>query len=171
MNINEEQTLITLRKRHLIVKQNICKLFGKHYGLHLHCPLWKPVHVSANVMIFSLRISDICRLLTPYSADKLVPFSSFSICKITACLSFIKRTDRLRFKDIRIVNNHSWRSVGCLLNKPIECEISLSNEATLSQSELIRKFCISYDVCERCFILLFESETNLPLLHFSTLKF
>ena len=39
MNINEEQKLITLRKRHLIVEQNICKSFGKQYGLHLHCPL------------------------------------------------------------------------------------------------------------------------------------
>ena len=39
MNINEEQRLITLRKQHLIVKQKICKSFGKQYGLHLHCPL------------------------------------------------------------------------------------------------------------------------------------
>ena len=54
MNINEEQKLITTRKRHFIVKQNICKLFGKQYGLHLHCPLRILEHVSANVMIFSL---------------------------------------------------------------------------------------------------------------------
>ena len=63
-------------------------------------------------------------------------------------------------------------SVACLPNEPIEREISLSNKSTLSQSELIRKFCIiSYDVCERCFILLFEREKNSRLLYFSTLQF
>ena len=31
------------------------------------------------------------------------------------------------------------------LNEPIECEISLSNKASLSQSDLIQMFFISYD--------------------------
>ena len=96
MNINEEQKQIKLRQRHLIVKQNIYKSFGKQYGLHVHCPLRIPVHMSANLMIFSglfLRISDICCLLTPYSADKLVPFSPFSNRRTIDCLSFIETTD------------------------------------------------------------------------------
>ena len=37
------------------------------------------------------------------------------------------------------------------LNEPIEREISLSNKPTLSQSDLIRMFFISYDACEGCF--------------------
>ena len=44
-----------------------------------------------------LRISDICSVLTPYSADKLVPFSSFYDRKFIDCLSFIEGTDRIRF--------------------------------------------------------------------------
>ena len=91
--------LIKLRKQHLIVKQHFYKSFGIKYRKHLHCPLWIPVHVYralsssssfatfsnfhfspllvskmlANLMIFSLflRISEVCCLLTPYSADKL----------------------------------------------------------------------------------------------------
>ena len=61
--------------------------------------------LSANFMIFSLflGISEICCLLTPYSADKLVPFSNR---KIIDCLSAIERTDRLRFKDMMIGNNY-----------------------------------------------------------------
>ena len=60
--------------------------------------------LSANFMIFSLflRISEICCLLTPYSADKLVPFSPFSNRKMIDCLSSIERTDRLCFKDMMI---------------------------------------------------------------------
>ena len=46
-------------------------------------------------------------MLMPYSADKMVPFSAFSIRKIIDCLSFIERTDCLRFKDKMIVNKHS----------------------------------------------------------------
>ena len=58
--------------------------------------------LSANLMIFFLflRISDICCEQTPYSADKLVPSSRFFNRKIIDCLSFIERTDRLRFKDM-----------------------------------------------------------------------
>ena len=69
-------------------------------------------------MIFSLllRISDICHLLRPYSADKLVPFSSLSNRKIIACLSFTERMDRLRYKDMMIMNKHLWRT----WNEPIE---------------------------------------------------
>ena len=36
------------------------------------------------------------------------------------------------------------------LNKPMEREISLSNKALLSQSDLIRMFFISYDPCDYC---------------------
>ena len=43
MNINEEQKPITLRKRHLIVKQNIYKSFGKQYDHRVACLLSKPV--------------------------------------------------------------------------------------------------------------------------------
>ena len=65
---------------------------------------------SANFIIFSLflRISEIC-FLTPYSADKLVPFSPFSKRTIIDCLSFIERTDHLCFKDVMIINKRSWR--------------------------------------------------------------
>ena len=62
--------------------------------------------LSANFMIFSLFlwISEICCLLTPYSADKLVPFSPLFNRKIIDCLiSFVKRTDRLHFKNVMIV--------------------------------------------------------------------
>ena len=52
MNINEEQTLIRLRKGHLIVKQNIYKSFWGKYDLHLHCPLWIPPQVK-NVFILA----------------------------------------------------------------------------------------------------------------------
>ena len=40
------------------------------------------------------------------------------------------------------------------LSEPIEREISLSNKSTLSQSDLIGMFFISYDVCDRCFCFL-----------------
>ena len=46
---------------------------------------------------------------------------------------------------LTIVNKHS------LFSMPLEREISLSNNATLRQSELIRMFFISYDKRERCF--------------------
>ena len=46
-------------------------------------------------------------VLTPYSADKLVPLSPFSNRKFIDCLSFIERMDRLCFKDMMIVNKHS----------------------------------------------------------------
>ena len=55
----------------------------------------------------SLFLADICCVLTPYSADKLVPFSPFFNHKIIDCLAFIEQTDRLRFKDMMIVNKHS----------------------------------------------------------------
>ena len=42
-----------------------------------------------------LRISEICCLLTPYSVDKLVPFSNRKI--IADSLSFMGRTNRLLF--------------------------------------------------------------------------
>ena len=47
----------------------------------------------ANFMLVSLFlwISEICCLLTPYSSDKLVPFSPFSNRTIIDCLSFIKK--------------------------------------------------------------------------------
>ena len=48
MNINEEQKLIILRERHLIVKQNIHKSFLKKYGLHFHFPLRIPPQVCIN---------------------------------------------------------------------------------------------------------------------------
>ena len=128
--------LIELRKRHLIVKQHFCKLFG---GLEIGVPdvrCWiNPAYralsnssscaifrdfcfspslvskMSANFMLVSLflRISEICCLLTPYSADKLVPFSPFSYQTIIDCLSFIEKTDCLRFKDVMIVNKRSRR--------------------------------------------------------------
>ena len=66
-----------------------------------------------------------------------------------------------------IVNKHLWCSVACLPNEPIEREISLSNKAALSQSELIRKFCISYDVCKRCFILLFAVKEKQTRIYFT----
>ena len=71
--------------------------------------------LSGNLMIFFLflRISDICGVLTPYSANKLVPSSRFFNRKIIHLLSFIERTDRLRFKDMMIVNKHSWHCVAC----------------------------------------------------------
>ena len=45
---------------------------------------WQKVKLAANFMIFSLflRISEICCLLMPDSAEKLVVFSPFSNCKI-----------------------------------------------------------------------------------------
>ena len=52
------------------------------------------------------------------------------------------------------------------LNEPPEREISLSNKATLNQSDLIWMFFISYDYA---LLLLLESETDMPLLHFSML--
>ena len=45
-------------------------------------------------------------------------------------------------------------------NEPIECEISPSNKATLSQSELIQMFFISNDACERCFCSLKAKQTR-----------
>ena len=149
------------------MKQNICKSFGKQYGLHLYCPLRLLVHVSANVMIISLllRISDICRLLTPYSADKLVPFSSFSNRKIIACLSFIERTACVRFKDKMIVNKYLWRSVACLPKEPIEREISLSNKATLwanensFESSALVTTCVSASLL--CFLIHVEKQTRI----------
>ena len=88
-------------------KIDFYKSFGKQYGLHLHFPLVSKL--SANFMIFSLflRISEICCLLMPYSAHKLVPFSLFSNCKIIDRLSFIERRDPLHFKDTMIMNKHS----------------------------------------------------------------
>ena len=57
-------------------------------------------------------------------------------------LSFIEGTDHLDFKDITIVNKRSRRLL-CVPYKAqqvIEREISLNNNATLRQSELIRMF-------------------------------
>ena len=54
-------------------------------------------------------------------------------------------------------------------NKPIEGEISLSNKATLSQSDLIQTFFIIFTSGTRVLLLLFESITSMHLLHFSTL--
>ena len=48
VNINEKHKLIELRKQNLIMKQNIYKLLLKKYGLHLHCPLWIPLHMCIN---------------------------------------------------------------------------------------------------------------------------
>ena len=47
------------------------------------------------------------------------------------------------------------------LNEPIGHEISLSNKATLSHSDLIWMFFISYDACERCFYFLKAKQTCL----------
>lgn len=41
-----------------------------------------------------------------------------------------------------------------ILKVPIECEISCSNKAILSQSDLNQMFFISYDACEFCFCFL-----------------
>ena len=46
-------------------------------------------------------------------------------------------------------------------NEPIECEISLTNEVTLSQSDLTRMFFISYEAYERCFCFLKAKQTRL----------
>ena len=58
-----------------------------------------------------LVLADIRDLLltTPYSADKLVPFSPFSNRKMIDGLFSIERTDddRLCFKDMMIGNNCS----------------------------------------------------------------
>ena len=53
----------------------------------------------ANLIILSLflRMSEIFCLLTPYSLDKLVPFSPFSNCRIIDCLSCIEGIERLCF--------------------------------------------------------------------------
>ena len=53
----------------------------------------------------------------------------------------MERTDRLHFKDMIIVNKRLWRELLCFpydAKQAIEGEISLSNSATLSQSELIQ---------------------------------
>ena len=50
----------------------------------------------------------------------------------------------------------------------MEREISLSNNATLSQSELIRMLFISYDTRERCFCSL-KTKNPRIWLHFSML--
>jgi len=78
----------------------------------------------------------------------------------------MERTDRLRFKDMMIANK--CRATNA--EQAIEHEISLSNNATLSQSELIRMFFISYDKSERCFCSLREKDRCI-LLHFSMLQF
>ena len=60
----------------------------------------------ANFMIIFLVLTDIRDLLLTslraYSANKLVPFPNPTI--IIDCLSFIEKTDRLRFKDMMIIN-------------------------------------------------------------------
>ena len=51
-------------------------------------------------------------------------------------------------------------------NKPIERKISLSNKATLSQSELIQTFFISFYACEHCSLKAKQTRFSL---HFSIL--
>ena len=60
----------------------------------------------------------------------------------------MERTDRLRFKDMTIVN---IRDASFFVFHTIECEISPSNNATLIQSELIQMCFITYDMRDRCF--------------------
>ena len=57
------------------------------------------------------RILEICCLLTPYSTDKLVPFSPFSNRTIKDCLSFMEMTDHLHFTDMTIVTLVSLFSI------------------------------------------------------------
>ena len=57
--------------------------------------------VSCRDLRHTLRISDICCLLTPHSADELGSFSPIPNRKI------IERTDRLSLKDKMMVNEHS----------------------------------------------------------------
>ena len=45
-------------------------------------------------------MSEICCLLTPYSLDKLVPFSPFSNHRINDSLSCIERTEQFQFVDM-----------------------------------------------------------------------
>ena len=115
MNINEEQNrakLIKLRKRHLIVKQQFYKSFGKQYRLHLHFYLlWKE------------RIA--CALKTWWSW-------------------------------INVSDASFW-----VLFHALEHEMSLSNNATPIQSELIRMFFITYDEHERCFFLWEQKPSHL----------
>jgi hypothetical protein len=59
-----------------------------------------------------------------------------------------------------IVRDASLFDLHTTPNEPIEREISLSNKATLSQSELIRMFFISYDAWERCFCSLKSKQTH-----------
>ena len=63
-------------------------------------PLIENMNIIKSCQIFFflalfLRISEICCLLTPYSVDKLVPFSNRKI--IADSLSLMGRTNRLLF--------------------------------------------------------------------------
>ena len=69
-----------------------------------------------------------------------------TISSASSFLSFMERTDRLGLKDMTIVPDASL-----FVFHSIEHEISLSNNATLIQSELIRMFFITYDKREPCF--------------------
>ena len=53
------------------------------------------------------------------------------------------------------------RDVSSFVFHAIECEILLSNNATLSQSQLIRTFFFTYDKRERCFCSLREKPSHL----------
>ena len=61
----------------------------------------------------------------------------------SSLLSFIERTDRLRSKDMTIVNNGVRDASLRVVFHAIEREISLSNNATLIQSELTQMFFIA----------------------------
>ena len=92
--------------------------------------------------IIPTRISEICCLLTPYSADKLVPFSPFSNRTIKDCLSFMERTDRLHFKDITIVtlvslfsiqrraNHRAWNTELWVNQNSFECSSLVKTRAS-----------------------------------------
>ena len=71
-----------------------------------------------------------------------------TISSPSSFLSFMERTDRLCWR--------SWKNVrdaNLFVFHAIERKISMSNNATLRQSELIWMFFISYDKCKRCFPL------------------
>ena len=61
----------------------------------------------------------------------------------SSLLSFMERTDRLRSKDMTIVNNGVRDASLRVVFHAIEREISLSNNATLIQSELTQMFFIA----------------------------
>lgn len=137
MNFNEEQKLIKLRNRHLIVKKNVYKLFWKKkvvYIFTVYCEYYQ----NSSVFLQSCII---------WIASTLFCFSVYN-------KHFLKHSTASEFEKI----SSSWPSSSSLLllssskeNCPtmlskicsldncgkVGSSFSLSNKATLSQPELI----------------------------------